>query len=253
MNELHELIRRVKIWSDITVGFVDDGTYVDTSTLAEGVEALELENARLALWVAELEADLKALRNGKDAVIDDRNKTVFELTKRVAELEARDASRDKSKLHSRNVLEKAVAKREVENAELRDRVAELEDALSKERDVSSIDLQVQREMRDATSADLQSQLDESQKRVAELEDEVIRLRSFETLANIHRATIADLQSRLTWTPVSTGLPTEPGLYEVLWSGNEITGPFSSDELAAFPESMRALWTNYRRIELTEAV
>lgn len=44
------------------------------------------------------------------------------------------------------------------------------------------------------------------KRVAELETEVVRLRSFETLASIHRATIADLDAQLAWTPVSAGLP-----------------------------------------------
>lgn len=75
------------------------------------------------------------------------------------------------------IVEQHEHRLESTNAELTKRVAELEDALSRERDVSSIDMQVEREMRDATIGDLKAQLEAKDRRVAELEEQLKRVKS----------------------------------------------------------------------------
>lgn len=128
---------------------------------------------------------------------------------------------------------------------------------------------------------------EPEKRIAELEAETNRLRECMRIAGLecfmrkgspesvaqhmHEVAtswtkrIAELQSQLAWTPVSAGLPTEPGMYEFLtrdlYNGACI-GIYELDEEVGFCVSdtgkpvRRDLTTQrifaFRRIELPEA-
>lgn len=151
---------------------------------------------------------------------------------------------EEQKLHMGSLFEERVRQHEqieYTNAALKARVAELE------RDNTRMkNAEVVRGHTEEFSRQLLAELDEvkaARSRLLGVNEQ--RCKEKSALSD----EVMALQSQLEWTPVSAGLPTAPGLYEVLWNGNEITGPFSSDEIAAFPESMRALWTNYRRVEL----
>lgn len=67
-----------------------------------------------------------------------------------------------------------------------------------------------------------------------------------------REQVADLQSQLAWTPVSAGLPTEPGMYEFYdATGRYMIGIY---ELTPGVRWYTAkVYTHYRRIEIPEAV
>ena len=80
---------------------------------------------------------------------------------------------------------------------------------------------------------LESANAELTKRVAELEERLRTLGVQERLARESNGYLQDLasaakddlrhlQSQLTWTPVSKGLPTEPGVYEFLLNTNCVT-------------------------------
>ncbi len=120
-------------------------------------------------------------------------------------------------------------------------------------------------------AELETTVRDKQRRVVELEAQSDR-----TDAEICKldARIADLQSQLAWTPVSAGLPTEPGWYEFSPSGDggcrttllafEFTGEHwichqGIDDVRGEPSTdswspyvLRGLGGSYRRIELPRA-
>ena len=98
---------------------------------------------------------------------------------------------------------------------------------------------------------LQSQLEAKDKRVAELEAELTRLQDSKCALcgeELHAALdlVADLQSQLAWTPVSAGLPTEPGLYE--FTDGTCTACYELEDGRWFGNS-RGQYTMFRRIEL----
>jgi hypothetical protein len=114
------------------------------------------------------------------------------------------------------------------------------------------------ELAEAYETQAESTNAELKKRVAELESDVNRLRAFETLASIHRATIADLESQLAWTPVSDGLPTEPGWYvfhgaerepELLYGADTGRYSFWVGGSKTYDMEEMSHFSYYRRIEL----
>lgn len=102
------------------------------------------------------------------------------------------------------------------------------------------------------------------KRVAELEAKQC---AHEAELAVAHEFIADLQSQLAWTPVSAGLPTEPGWYVFYDSLRRFTGWLSCFELRRkdkwpwmddegdewnqpeFEAHTTSLYTHYRRIDL----
>lgn len=111
----------------------------------------------------------------------------------------------------REIGEGAMAQLKSENAALTKRVAELEERLH----VMTLQEKLARESNGhlqqvAMAAkedlrDLQSQLEAKDKRVAELE-------RFAKPGSYWFTRATELESQLAWTPVSAGLPTEPGVY-----------------------------------------
>lgn len=95
----------------------------------------------------------------------------------------------------------------------------------------------------------------AERRIAELETEARKTNAALEDAAIR---IIELQSQLAWTPVSAGLPTEPGVYEFLWLHKHPTigcwrlivdGWVTRD---GKPPTYAIPYTHYRRIELPEA-
>ncbi len=100
---------------------------------------------------------------------------------------------------------------------------------------------------------------EVEKRVAELELDVALMKDNLELS---RKVIDNLKSQLAWTPVSAGLPMEPGYYlftndehsvmfyrrgtHPKWTWESVSGAKFQDE------RMRGAWDSFRRIELPEA-
>lgn len=113
-------------------------------------------------------------------------------------------------------------------------------------------------------ADLKAENAALTKRVAELE-EIADGRA--QLIDDQRETIESIQSQLAWTPVSEGLPTEPGGYEFYDSlrrfagwltcfelRQKLTWPWIDDEgdewnQPEFAAHVRSMYTHFRRIEL----
>lgn len=166
------------------------------------------------------------------------------------------------------------------------RIDRLREELREARDIAGVVAANVREIGDGAMAQLKSDNAALTKRVAELEVDVLksdadavmwRERALNT-SNKHAALIelksanderlckevallrqqvGDLQSQLAWTPVSAGLPTEPGLYVFTCRGDEklytITeGKFlehTDNGTDPWDASAMRYWTNYRRIEL----
>ena len=170
--------------------------------------------------------------------------------------------------HIESVLTEAaerITQLDSDNAALTKRVAELEEIAAGRAQL----IDDQRE----TIESLQSQLEAKDKRVAELEHEAMMLRGSiaarDEISERHLRVreelaqrVLDLKSQLAWTPVSAGLPTEPGLYQfiepdrttTIWEfGTELWVEYTQPEdpwsLRQMKGHVDTFFTHYRRIEL----
>ncbi len=107
---------------------------------------------------------------------------------------------------------------------------------------------------------------EVEKRIAELENlaarRLVQINTAVADCAVRDSKIKDLQSQLAWTPVSAGLPTEPGVYEFVTLTRkcalfnlDVDGQWWTHARGdgTAPENLLddTYWRAYRRIELPE--
>lgn len=115
------------------------------------------------------------------------------------------------------------------------------------------------ELRDADNGALTKRVAELEEQLSNLGDDYGALLQESNTFEVERKA---LQSQLTWTPVSAGLPTEPGLYEFTDGTPDDTKTYTREHSRWYGHGVsfdqtplaKARWayTHYRRIELPEA-